>query len=379
MVGRVTRRKLLERKNIPHELVMEILSRLPTEYLWPLRCVSKSWLQLITQDPHFAQLHLDASLKNPNPGILSVTEGVLLRIATDYTACDKAIQLELPFHPNYYIPGVICNGLLLVCSLVDNEVYIWNPLTNDYISIPDNTRYARCAFLTAYGFGFDKRRNEYKVMRALYNYSDLSSQLSLYTLGVDSSWRTIEEHNLCNVVPDGTCIPHINGFLCWLTWKQGVLEHILSFDLKDEAFQEIPPPNALNLNKQKRIRMGELGGLLCLFVEHTRLQIDIWMMKEHGVVASWTKQFRIESPKGCRHGFSLGILGLVRGGGIILKKCSNRNHLLNELSLYDPKTNSVRTLKRFQKPLQREYAFIGSLISPSAINGARKSLTKEQT
>ncbi|KAI8561469.1 hypothetical protein RHMOL_Rhmol04G0342200 [Rhododendron molle] len=49
--------------DLPHEVVYDILSRLPVKPLCRFKSVSKSWLALIT-DPHFIKSHLHQSMKS---------------------------------------------------------------------------------------------------------------------------------------------------------------------------------------------------------------------------------------------------------------------------------------------------------------------------
>ncbi|PIA28135.1 hypothetical protein AQUCO_07200046v1 [Aquilegia coerulea] len=366
---------------------MEILSLLPVKSLLRFRCVCKSWNQLL-RDPYFIQLHLNLhqSIKtNNNHHLNSDTQFLFLtdsqgitdfHCALDYNACHKAMKLYLPVkrilrgHYCYKVFG-ICNGLVCLANLSGSlKVHVWNPLIRDHITIPSSPIPSVYPDYERHGFGFLHDTNEYKLIRIVCTPEfkcsephEYSSHVSVYTLGTDS-WRTLEpiSYRLCE--GSGALI---NEALHWLaarptdslSWSS-----ILSFDLKDEVFQEIPQPNGFeDYHCSHYVKVGELYGLLCIFCILPREDVQIWVMKEYGVVDSWTKQFKIERPKVRYCPYSLQPLGLANNGEIILQKD------MWQLFSYNPKTNSLTSLKKFLLKFDQVYAFVGSLMSPSSFNG----------
>ncbi|KAF3953004.1 hypothetical protein CMV_021505 [Castanea mollissima] len=61
---------------------------------------------------------------------------------------------------------------------------------------------------------------------------------------------------------------------------------------------------------------------------------SIWVMKEYGVVDSWTKQFTVD----CNGGL---LLGLLKNGNILVETITPIN---SEISSYDPKSRQVKNL-----------------------------------
>lgn len=373
---------LLQKKNLPHELQVEILSWLPINYLCPFRYVSKTWLHLISFDPQFAKLHLDRTIQSKtNPAIIVQRNKSqrYFHLATDHTTCDSAIPLELPFEQDgigYAVYG-ICNGLLCLSCMGKDEVYIWNPITNDHITIkypPTPSRFSGFKKGTRVAFGFHPSTNEYKIIKVFgecdYNALQFHSQVSVYTLGVDSSWRTVVEDMPYNI----SCCPPpcslVNGVVHWLGMRTGSLSVcvIVAFDLKDEFFQEITPPDDVDFDHQlATTSIGELGGKLCIFCEHYQENLQIWVMKEYGAVNSWSKQFKIGLSEVGRF-YDLSPLGVfAQDSDIILTK--NKA----ELILYHPETNSISYLNDFGYKFYAAYTCTGSMISPKVISGARIS------
>ncbi|PIA33329.1 hypothetical protein AQUCO_04100030v1 [Aquilegia coerulea] len=385
--------------NLPAEVVIEILSWLPIKSISRFRCVSKFWHHLLTKDIHFTKLYQDRC--NKNPGILVIRrefnapnddeeediiilsdsdedeeeeeeilgdtkEIVKFYCAIDLTACNESIELDSSYLPSFcYIYG-ICNGL--VC-LADDEYNfcIWNPLLKDHVVIPclpSSSHFPGCDEVTSAGFGYNQDTNQCIVITFCIidrKEAGYMSHVSLYTLGRDSAWRTIEG------VPyfvDSHATP-INGALHWLAFTQS-LTLILSFNMNDEVFQEIPPPNDVRFDVDGEynhdMKIGELGGLLSIFIQPTGENVQIWVLREYAEVHSWTKTFVIGQ-------LDLYPLGATHEEEIILH-CKSAGQLI----LYNPRTYSVRN-EEFGFEFHDAFIFIGSILSPTLIRGARDTFT----
>ncbi|KAL5710458.1 hypothetical protein ACHQM5_021017 [Ranunculus cassubicifolius] len=364
----------MERKEVPQEVVMEILSWLPIKPLLRFKCVSKTWLQLLTSDPHFINLHTQRFSKvndnnNTNPGI------VVLRLENsdfyfspdyaqhDYNDEDKVIKLEPPFDKSAFVLFGICNGLLCVSNGIDDKfskVYIWNPLVGDHITLPSSTIQSHIPeHGTTFGFGFHQGTNEYKVIR-LCSISDsptleseFLSHVSVYTLGTES-WRTLDDVPY-HIGLDKTMVGRANGALHWFAKKLGT-GVIVSFDIKDEVFREIPGPNGVSYD-QYEVSVGDLGGFLSLCTYHDKL-IQIWVMSENG---SWTYKYKFGRRKILSVFGLFSVLDLLyvsKEGEVIVKK----NY--RDVILHNPNTKSRGEINQFGFPFYCALMYKGSLISP---------------
>ncbi|KAF5181485.1 F-box protein [Thalictrum thalictroides] len=398
--------KLIRMENFPPEVMMEILSWIPLKYLLRFRCVNKTWLQLLTNDHIFAKLHLDRC-SHYEPSILAVRRercrcnqikapNILARLAQrkeidpscpgkavfyfaeECTVCDKGLDLPLPFdqtHNNCNVYG-ICNGLVLFWSS-DHiyQVYLWNPFMKNYITIqsppiPAGFYWEMESINGTFGFGFNEATNQYKVIRffdesnhLLQEFNvDYQLRVSVYTLGIDSSWRTLEETIPYHVTSKPYLAPLVSGALHWLMYKTGYanLEFIVSFDMKDEVFREMSVPADVSLLDWGKI--GELGGLLCFYTCRHFRNVRIWVMKEYGAVESWEKQFEITNVI-VRYWVPL---GFAKNGEIILEKIFS-----DQLMLYNRKANLISFCERFKFEFDQVYTYVGSLISPTAISRVR--------
>ncbi|PIA33328.1 hypothetical protein AQUCO_04100029v1 [Aquilegia coerulea] len=166
----------MTKKSLPFEAVMEIISWLPVKSLIRFRCISKTWHRLLTIDPQFAKLQLDRSIESKvNSSILILgrknghAESNLYSI-NEFPTSDEPILLE---SPSISIIGV-CNGLILLSSRLnedaDRVLYVWNPITGEYISIPCTptpTLYPNRRKNTRFAFGFHQAINQYKIIRTV--------------------------------------------------------------------------------------------------------------------------------------------------------------------------------------------------------------------
>ncbi|KAF9600215.1 hypothetical protein IFM89_005039 [Coptis chinensis] len=305
--------------SIPHELVIEILSRLPVKSLFRFKCVSKSWSKLVTTDQHFVELHLNQSTKSNNINIVASDpkEKYIEEVYSgDSMNFDNAIQLKLPFSFPFCTKLELvgsCNGILCFMKYFfsSEDMYLWNPTTGDLRIIPNiPTGYSVCVF----GFGFHKATKEYKLVSINL---DLRF-IRVYTLGI-GSWRTLDKISY-NIIPATSSNVLVSGALRWISRGDHDRYLIVSFDLRDEVIHEISLPNNI-YQCDFANAFAELGGLLCLLSCPLNDRVDVWVMKEYGMVNSWTQQFTIKGSTGCGSLKHMRPLGSGKNGDFLL--CMN--------------------------------------------------------
>ncbi|XP_026416272.1 F-box/kelch-repeat protein At3g06240-like [Papaver somniferum] len=197
-----------------------------------------------------------------------------------------------------------CKGLVWI-SLTprgwSKEFYIWNPSTEVYKNIP------RPPFvdyedvygeIEGYGFCYDNKTDDYKLIRVLAEETSRCSNIDVYSLNLNS-WRTIQG------LPYYLYKRHSGVLFCgalhWLARTSGKYSTVLvRLDIIHERFEEIALPEAPMpypeepLEKNMfAIDVAVLGGCLCLVFRVFRVRVDIWMMQDYGVGESWTKSFSI--------------------------------------------------------------------------------------
>ncbi|PHT39293.1 hypothetical protein CQW23_22866 [Capsicum baccatum] len=156
---------------LPPELITEILSRLPVKSLLKFRCVSKSWLALISS-PEFINTHLIVSANNkeylhhrlmlsfvqPEYNLKDCSLGSLLD-GNVTEAFDLDYPMKIP-HKSVWIVGSV-NGLICL-AIEENDLFIWNPSIRKFKKLPDSRPMLRCGYYFMYGFGYDKVYDDYK-------------------------------------------------------------------------------------------------------------------------------------------------------------------------------------------------------------------------
>ncbi|GMP56617.1 hypothetical protein CsSME_00021036 [Camellia sinensis var. sinensis] len=119
LVGRANEKKIrakaqLNLPNVPEEIVIEVLSRLPLKSLVKFTLVSKQWRSLIQS----------GSVKIvPRNNVLVRGRSTLHSIDQDFLV--KIVDKPVKKNP-YEIFGS-CNGLLLI--RIRDHLFLWNPLT----------------------------------------------------------------------------------------------------------------------------------------------------------------------------------------------------------------------------------------------------------
>ncbi|XP_050283073.1 F-box/kelch-repeat protein At3g23880-like isoform X2 [Quercus robur] len=119
---------------------------------------------------------------------------------------------------------------------------------------------------------------------------------------------------------------------------------VLLFDLLDEVFHVISLPN-VTFKWTNNAHTSVIGGSLSLLLYYYGRHADnkccaIWVMKEYGVVDSWTKQFTVNLNGGVE---IIRVLGLQKNGNILVEAILS-GPCRCELSSYDPKSEQVKNL-----------------------------------
>lgn len=301
--------------NLPSEVVIEILSRLPVRAVFICKCVCKSWLQFI-ETREFVKSHLAKS----DPGLVIFQQD---NWSYMYKFLEFVDGIDFEDHDLHYNPVAnfdlpyagwlygSTDGLLFQCELSGSEtnpdaLFICNPITREYINLdsPQEFAYTYLQVIT-YGFGSSVRSGEYKVVRVshdrLFNQETLKwhvtseAECHVYTLGT-AAWRRSASCGLLEYLDHISGI-FSNGSLHWVVRDSNIRIWISCFDLETESFTTFAPPRFLG--DGGTIKFAELT----LFARGDRLGlchntaydiIFIWSMKlEDGAGRSWRKEFVI--------------------------------------------------------------------------------------
>ncbi|KAG2643882.1 hypothetical protein PVAP13_2KG353500 [Panicum virgatum] len=264
---------------LPDEIVVEILVRLPVKSLVRCTSVCKAW-QAVVSDPVFIRAHLrsSASRCEQDPAFL-ITPITFDRLDPGETT-PRTFSSRISFYQwqqcatnggkaarfkhakdfagefNRFCYFAHCDGLVL--ALTDTKLYLFNPATRDAITLPDSERNERngargchCA-----GLGRDPRTGKYKVVQAFFLaiYAGFLTNVHLVgmevlTVGGDGVWRETMTRPPYPVWNWQTGI-HIKGFMYWRIddyHNEGpVPRGLLRLSLADEKFSVTGLPESLD-------------------------------------------------------------------------------------------------------------------------------------
>ncbi|XP_074326237.1 F-box protein CPR1-like [Apium graveolens] len=277
--------------DVPAEIITDIFSHLPVKSLLRFRCVSKRLCSLI-DSPYFIKYHLNQSLiskPNSHQTIISVCNYKIYSIN----------ELDPYRHTllNQFCHEIVgsCNGLL--CLLLGQKIYLFNPSTRERKLLP-GLRPDRACRPEVYGFGYDCVNDDYKVISIRQHLKKPEREFMVYSLK-SNLWRRIEDfpYVFSSVRGPIGCVRDqsvlVNGALHWLVTLRSESEdtRVVSFDLATEEYGLIQLPEFLDWKLKSLMKVGELGGRLCLYCELRRLDynLDVWVMNSYGVKDSWTR------------------------------------------------------------------------------------------
>jgi F-box interacting protein len=381
--------------------VLNILSSLPPKSLFRFRCVCKTWRTLVGNPDFFTPNSINRSIL-PDPNCAASLLLVEARSGFHnfnyenifYFLSGETLErhpLELSKSETCGDIKIVasCNGLICLHQHNGQKIYLWNPATSEAIMEPlprlPPSQYEKgmmrmkfCAILITVGFGFDRRSNDFKVLRIsnivrnnrCCMWYDISTeigkkttnrQVEVYSLST-RRWRLID----VSVPFDELCIRRqvdgllnfpttaSDGFFFW--WvvptehhgKHYDNEEIVAFDFGEEIFRTTPLPRGAHFSHYSSLNLSVLNGSVAIMgfshfrsTKRKRMQREesseyfvIWVLFEFGVKESWTKLVSIpvllyypERP-----------LGFRRNQVLILEK--EKGNKKGQLVLYDLLTHT---------------------------------------
>ncbi|KAK4425948.1 F-box protein [Sesamum alatum] len=347
---------------LPDDLIVEILTWLPVKPVLRCRCVCKSWLSLIST-PQFVRSHLRKSKQGSN----YAHHRVMLICRGDIKQCSVPCLLREPiidtFDTDYSVPFWLqpnrimgsCDGL--ICHVIDRKgLFLWNPSTRVWKKLPDfgfNENFG----IFAYGLGFDKSSDDYKVVVVLIGGRDSNEvAVKVYSLKTDQ-WKRIENFKGRWLRDNRAAFVH--GKLHWIAnydrefksgWK------IVSLDLGTEEYGVLEMPKNVEIGWYKKLGASEE----CLYMLCSNLtSADVWIMDDYGVgKRTWTKVASVP----CIGDFPAhqyrSVLYVLENGEVVL-------HCGLKLVIFNPKDCSIRCPEiRDANELIAAKTYIESLVSP---------------
>ncbi|KAI9084708.1 hypothetical protein K1719_033352 [Acacia pycnantha] len=321
---------------LPHEIIRNILKRLPVKSLIRFQCVCKDWKNLM-QNPSFIADHLQQST-HQNPSLLLEYNGIVSPLLSRLILLDCGLQVrEVQNSPsnnslrNAHIVGS-CNGLLCLEIFPFKQstysLILWNPATTAVRHVlrtrSDFFHFNDCVT----GFGFSPIVNDYKIVRTYAESYDVVIQVEVFSLN-RGTWKLIDIGNLRGVILHPETVT-ASGAIFWSGLKLvgekkegedniefqededyilGAQEYIwaaedyidkvhviVSFDIAKEVFTVILGPQiAPYAEKKIAFYENKLAILRYTWEPEIPRMIDLWVLDEgtcaSGQTWSWTKRY----------------------------------------------------------------------------------------
>lgn len=210
-------------------------------------------------------------------------------------------------HPNRHTYTVgCCNRLVCISEIVNTRFVLVNPSIGTLIETApfDHLKTRKHKPTSAsFGFGYDACNDDYKIVGVMEYYvrNSIVREVAVFSLR-NNSWRVVEttkssKKSAYTMEKDQNGILLDNHLLHWIV-RRSSDDHrrILCFDLQNEKW--VPDDISVPVNfkdnasdSRYHYKLAVLQGYLCLLVAKSRNynyeKVDLWAMKEYGVVESW--------------------------------------------------------------------------------------------
>ncbi|KAK4256284.1 hypothetical protein QN277_009169 [Acacia crassicarpa] len=310
---------------LPHEIIRNILKRLPVKSLIRFQCVCKDWKNLI-QNPSFIAEHLQQPT-HQNPSLLLECYGINIPLVGRLILLDCGLQVRgvqnTPSNDSLCNARIVgsCNGLLCLeiyqFKQFPSSLSLWNPATTAVRHVPrirtDISYFDYCVT----GFGFSPIVNDYKIVRTFSVFYDGVTQVEVFSLN-RGTWKAIDIGNLKGVRLKSETVT-ANGAIFWSELNLGQkkegednidfhededyieeaadkVDAIVSFDIAKEVFTMIPRPKLdYYVDVNLTVYENKLA-LLCVYEDdEIPYVVDLWVLNEgtcaSGQTWSWTKRY----------------------------------------------------------------------------------------
>ncbi|KAI8557003.1 hypothetical protein RHMOL_Rhmol05G0300000 [Rhododendron molle] len=389
--------------NLPLDIIIEILSRLPVETLMRFESVCKTWYDLI-KTPHFISKHLQTHSTLNSTSLLVTnnnceTDTHQISLLSNDGLNNGPISLDLPFlngrineytgmnYSYFYIVG-ICNGL--VCIHFSPYVYpliICNPSTRQFQEIPNEVDYNAYETVkrVSLGFGFHPSANDYKLIRIVLYSTPIRKyniRADLYVMSTNT-WTEIDFNKLSLFLGEmnesgeydrivqiaGSPATTLNGVFYWPARIFPTYQVVvMSFDVGNEVFRRIRTPKCLHrILNLTNWALTELDCTIALVVSPDERSFEVWVLNENE--SCWSNQIKVgpfpRIASDMIMGYEVGGHITVVGGGENGELLVTEHKYSGELKLfsYNAKTRKTMDLYCGKVPYRSSvYLYAGTLL-----------------
>lgn len=279
--------------------------------------------------------------------------------SSDADSFEEYLELKCPESSRSEYLRIVgcCDGLICLSDDYDkftDTVVLWNPIIRKHVGLPNPNLGYNGRGSCIYGFGFDGVKHDYKVVRVVYNSTateDYKLQIpptiefldklravkflvppgvEVYSLS-SGVWRTISDACPSYILHQNHSVStFLNGAVHWIASHSSDdddgngnsnndcncsgssssssnskdCSFIVAFDVATEKFSEISLPDSVAERNVMKLDVMITGTSLALIEYEKFWQSDycwIWVMKEYGVVNSWSRLHNIDLRGGFRN------------------------------------------------------------------------------
>ncbi|CAL9221487.1 unnamed protein product [Arabidopsis halleri] len=291
--------------DLPHDLLEEILSRVPLTCLSTVRSTCKTWNNLSKE-----QILCNAKERQQFMGFIRKDNRVcslrfnLQGILQGEEFVDSSIKPVCNFIYQVKISKIVnCDGLLLCITSVNTEIRVWNPYLGQMRWIKPIK-----ADMTGvkYALGYDDNKNRnHKILRALYDYFYRGKSIIRYEIYdfKSNSWRVLD------ILPDWDIKFHghgvsLKGNTYFVTsgrkkWTNPAVseDFLFCFDFTKERFgPHLPLPFYYDVSDIVGLSSVKEEQLAVLYVSFNTFVIEIWTTtKIEPNVVSWIPFLKVDN------------------------------------------------------------------------------------
>ncbi|CAN6332266.1 unnamed protein product [Urochloa humidicola] len=312
------RRKIIpssDTVDLPDEIMLEVLLRLPIKSIVRFRAVCRSWAALLSSE-EFCSLHMAFTEVKPSPPKLLFISPAANFESTAVYSCslldhtdDCLFTLDYARGNFVDVAPAPCRGLTLLYDAVAPAYYICNAATRSVTRLPpcQDVPYATA------GLGFDARTKMYKVVRFFQGkcHEKEAFKCEIYTLGGEDGdrWRPafggvpfrfqkFASSAILNAVQNKMPPTFVDGFLHWLInpllFVNMPRAGIISFSVTNETFSWIRSPPFV----ASGVHLVELNGHLCMVRDLRKglpaiSMLEIWKVEDYSI-GDWSLNHKID-------------------------------------------------------------------------------------
>ncbi|KAL2496886.1 F-box protein [Forsythia ovata] len=334
---------------LPKEIIIEILLKLPVKSLIRFTVVCKSWRSIITNSEFiFSHLSNGAS-KEDNTLFLRrymkdrAEHYTLLKDVENQTlGLQSSLELEFPFKSLIGYFRIVATAKGLVCLYDEffasptQSIILWNPCIRKHIVLPTPTIKSGTSDCVVLGFGATSCN--IKVVRFVYSKTKdftckVPAEVEIYSLS-SGTWQRVHFDDSYIIKEFMWSQAFIKDTVHWLAYdsvedsrqSNGFYSFIASLHVDDEVFGKILLPDNLSRVCERYLSITVVGESLGV-IKYDDSGSCVWVMKQYGVMKSWTKLYNIDFVGGIDN-----VVGFRKNGEVLLASPGD------ELVTYNPET-----------------------------------------